>query len=96
MSLLDDGTNVLGTREASQEAPEPAPVPDPAPEPEPAAEDDSAPSFADEVADSTVDEVMAKVEAGEWDAAEVYVAEQDGKGRTTLLSALEAHDEGEV
>ena len=84
-----------GLAESVQETPAPAEVSAPAPEPESPAAEPSQAGFADEVAAATVDRVMEHVEAGEWDAAEVYVAEEDGKGRTTLLAALEAFSEAQ-
>lgn len=89
--MMNDGINVLRPVQRPQEASEPAQVPDPDPEPETAGDEPTQGGFAAEVAELSVTEVMAKVEAGEWDPAEVFVAEEDGKGRSTLLRALEAH-----
>ena len=88
--LTDDGVTARRPRQAPQEPTEPAQVADPGPEPEAAGDEPTQGELVAEVAELSVNEVMAKVEAGEWDPAEVFVAEEDGQARVTLLKALES------
>lgn len=94
--LTDDGINVARRRrEVPQEPAEPAQVATPDPEPETPGDEPSQGGLVAEVAELSANEVMDRVEAGEWDPAEVYVAEEDGKGRVTLLRSLESFAAGQ-
>jgi hypothetical protein len=80
MGLLSDGVNVPTSKpRAAQAAPKAGVASPPAPEP----------AREEQEGLGTVEEVLAAVDAGELDATETLRAEQTGKGRVTLIEALQ-------
>ena len=57
--------------------------------------EDSGSGMADQIDSMTIADIRQKVESGEWDPAEVWEVESEGKQRSTLMNWLEEQVEDE-